>query len=188
MRHLSVVVCSTRFALPCSVIAMGKTMRLSVQLLTYAVFAACLVYLSASLSYDYSSADRTTVKLSLSHAADRVEPCIKLSPQEVAELAPNMRQAQRCERERLPLHVQLDIDGDVVVDLEAKPSGLWKDGPASIYERFEVPSGRHRVTVRLRDTAREDGWDYSHTQEVDFPAGRYFTVTFRAESGGFSFR
>jgi hypothetical protein len=32
------------------------------------------------------------------------------------------------------------------------------------------------------------GWDYTHTEDVTLVAGRYLTVTFRAETGGFNFR
>ena len=167
---------------------MTRGLRIVVQAIAYAAFALVLGYLSASPAYDYASAGNATVKLSLSHAANRVKPCVRLTPRELAELAPNMRRPEQCERERLPLIVELEIDGDVVASIEAPPSGLWDDGPASVYERFEVEPGTHTVTARLRDTDRSDGWDYTHTEEASLVAGRYFTVTFRAETGGFSFR
>ena len=167
---------------------MHKTSRIIARFALFTAFALCIGYLSAAPGYEYGSSNRTTVKLSLSHATDRIKPCIRLTPQEIAALAPNMRTIERCERERLPLRVQLEIDGQTVVDLEAQPSGLWDDGAASIYERFEVSPGLHRVTARLRDTARNEGWDYSQTQEIDFIPGRYVSVTFQADAGGFAFR
>ena len=126
--------------------------------------------------------------MSLSHAAERVEPCVQLTQEEIAELAANMRRTETCERERLPLVLEVDIDGETVVGIEAEPSGLWNDGPASIYERFEVAPGEHVVAARLRDTARTNGWDYETTETVDLLPGRYFTITFRSENGGFNFR
>ena len=110
------------------------------------------------------------------------------TPQQVAELPTNMRRTEQCERERLPLIVQLEIDGDLVAQIDAPPSGLWNDGPASVYERIEVEPGAHRIAVRLRDSARTDGWDYSHAEQVMLQPGRYFTIRFRADSGGFIFR
>lgn len=163
-------------------------MQLIVQASAYAVFAVVVGLLSAWPAYDNAARDRAIVKLSLSHAAARIRPCVVLTPDELAELAPNMRQPERCERARLPLVVELEIDGDVVLRIEAPPSGLWDDGPASVYQRFEFDPGPHEVTARLRDSARSDGWDYSHTEAVRFERGRYFSVTFRAESGGFKFR
>lgn len=167
---------------------MHKVIAVMLQILTFFVFAALIAYLSASPSYHYASSELTTVKLSLSHATDRVEPCVKLTPKEVSELAPNMRRAERCERERLPLQVELQVDGEIVIRIDASPSGLWNDGPASIYERFDLAPGTHKITARLRDTSRTVGWDYNHTENVELKAGHYFTVTFRAENGGFRFR
>jgi hypothetical protein len=167
---------------------MNSGLRIVLQVLAYTAFAAAIGYLSASPAYDYADAGQATIKLSLSHAANRVKPCVRLTPQQIAELAPNMRHTEECERQRLPLVVELEIDGAVRAYIEAPPSGLWNDGPASIYERFEVEPGAHTLTVRLRDTARSEGWDYMHTENVLLSAGRYFTVTFRAGTGGFSFR
>jgi hypothetical protein len=99
-----------------------------------------------------------------------------------------MRRTETCERARLPLYVEIDIDGETVVSLEAEASGLWNDGPSSVYERFDVTPGAHTVTARLRDTARVEGWDYTQSTDVVLDPGRYFTVTFRAETGGFRFR
>ncbi len=167
---------------------MSKVAKPILQLVTYLVFAAFVGYLSASPAYDYGSAGSASVKLSLSHAANRVKPCVRLTPQQIADLAPNMRVAEKCERERLPLTVELEFDGEVVIHLEAPPSGLWADGPASVYERFDVEPGEYAVTARLRDSDRSEGWDYTQTENVTLEAGRYFTVTFRANAGGFNFR
>ena len=167
---------------------MNSLLRIALQVLTYAAFMLIVGYLSASPAYDYAAGEKATVKLSLSHAANRVKPCVRLSPAEIAELAPNMRRPEKCERARLPLTVELEIDGEIVKRIEAPPSGLWSDGPASIYERFEVAAGMHTIVARLRESDRLDGWDYTHAEDVALLAGRYLTVTFRAETGGFSFR
>lgn len=167
---------------------MRRAIGALLQIVAFVAFAAVVGYLSASPEHEYGSAEHATVKLSLSHAANRVEPCVKLTPQEIAELAPNMRRAESCERERLPLTVELDIDGDAVILIEAAPSGLWGDGPASVYERFDVNPGLHTITAKMRDSARGEGWDYIHSEQVDLEAGRYFVVTFRSTTGEFQFR
>lgn len=167
---------------------MINAMRYLLQISAYAAFAIAVGYLSFWPRYQYASPELANVKLSLSHATERVVPCVKLTPQEVAELPPNMRRTQSCERQRLPLVLQLDVDGRIAYELEATPSGLWGDGPASIYERFDLEPGPHSITVRIRDTARPDGWDYTETEDVFLEAGRYLTITFKAENGGFNFR
>jgi hypothetical protein len=166
----------------------NKVMRILLQVLAYGSFAVVAGFLSASPNYEYGDRTLAVVKISLSHPTERIEPCVLLTPEEVAKLAPNMRRTEKCERARLPLSIELDIDGEVVMAIQAEPSGLWGDGPASIYQRFELPPGKHQMSARLRDTARKDGWDYTLTSDIDLVAGRYFTVTFRAENGGFEFK
>ena len=167
---------------------MINAMRYLLQFIMYAAFAVVVGYLSFWPRYQYASPELANVKLSLSHATERVVPCVTLSPEEVAKLAPNMRRTLSCERQRLPLLLQLSVDGEITFEHEALPSGLWKDGPASIYERFDLTPGMHTITVQLRDTARADGWDYTHSENVTLVAGRYMTITFKAENGGFAFR
>ncbi len=154
----------------------------------YVVFAVFVGYFSIAPPYRYSDPGLATLKLSFSHAADRVTECVKLTPQQINERALRGEPLNECERERLPLTVELEVDGARVLHRVAAPSGLWNDGPASVYERIAVEPGRHTITARLRDTARTQGWDYEYSKTVDVVAGRYFTVTFRAETGGFAYR
>ena len=167
---------------------MSRLFAYSLQLILYAAFAAAIGYFATLPPYTYGNPEAATIKLSLSHAAARVKPCIRLTPEEMAELAANMRRPEVCERQRLPLILELDIDDRAVLRIEAQPSGLWGDGPASIYERIDVAPGTHEVSLRLRDTAREDGWDYATTANLELDRGRYLTISFTAERGGFEFR
>ena len=167
---------------------MNKVLRYLVQLAAFAAFAVFIGYFSSSPLFGYGDADSAVVKLSLSHATERVAPCVLLTPAEIAALAPNMRRSESCERARLPLTIEMDVDGQRVLAIEAMPTGLWGDGPASVYQRFDLPPGQYQMAVRLRDTARADGWDYTLVEDVTLTAGRYLTVTFRAESGGFKIR
>ncbi|NCF13696.1 MAG: hypothetical protein GWP62_00215 [Gammaproteobacteria bacterium] len=159
-----------------------------VQVVLYAAFAVGIGYFSLSPPYQYADEEMASIKLSLSHAAKRVEDCVKLTPDEINRRALAGEPISECGRERLPLTIELEIDGVIVFRDEPLPSGLWSDGPASVYERFELAPGPHIITARLRDTAREHGWDYSHSDEVVLLPGRYFSITFRAETGGFRYR
>ena len=167
---------------------MSRVPRYLLQVLLFAAFATFVGYFSIAPTYQYADADNAVLKLSLSHATARAKPCVRLTPQEIAALPPNMRQPEKCERLRLPLFVELDVDGEQLIRIEAPPSGLWKDGAATIYRRIDLEPGTHVITARLRDTDRADGWDHAHTETVQLEAGRYFTVTFRGETGGFEFR
>ena len=165
---------------------MTDALRYLLQFACYLGFAFAVAWFSASPAYQYAPAGLAQVKLSLSHAAEREAPCVQLSPEEMAALAPNMRRTETCGRKRLPLTVEMAIDGKVVWSREEPPSGLWGDGPASVYERLSLQPGRYELEVRLRDSARESGWDYTLSEDVELVAGRYLTVSFKADSGGFS--
>ena len=163
-------------------------MNRAVQILLYSAFAVAIGYFSVLPAYQYSDPELATIKLSLSHAGHRVKECVTLTPDEINARALRGERLNECERERLPISIELDVDDKTVLQLTAAPSGLWKDGPASVYERIEVAAGKHTIAVRLRDSARAQGWDYNHSETVNLEAGHYFTVTFRAETGGFTCR
>jgi hypothetical protein len=167
---------------------MTKFLRISLQVALFASFALFVHHFSSAPRYEYERPELATVKLSLSHGAELVVPCVQFTIEEIAAMPLDDRRPAQCERERLPLTVELEVDGEVVVHIEAAPLGLSKDGPASVYERFTLQPGSHRITARLRDTDRAEGWDYTHTDDVTLEAGRYFTVTFKAETGGFVYR
>ena len=167
---------------------MNRLTHALLQLPAYAVFAVGIGYLSVSPGYQYAADDRATIKVSVSHATKHIKPCVLLTPQQIAELPPNMRRTESCERKRLPLIMEVDIDGDTMLRVQAEPSGLWGDGAASVYERFEVSPEMRLITTRLRDSGRESGWDYVRSEEHMLHAGKYFTVTFKAETGGVIYR
>jgi hypothetical protein len=116
--------------------------------------------------------------VSIVHQGTRLKPCVEQTPEELASLPPNMRVATRCPRERAPLLLELDMDGQPLLRREAPPSGLSSDGSAAIYQRLVVPAGAHRVGVRLRDSARTHGFDYEHAASVVLAPAQVLVVDF----------
>jgi len=157
------------------------------QLAGYAAFCAALGYFSTSPPYRHLPADAALVKLSLQHAGQRKEPCRERSAEELAKLAPNMRAATVCARERVPLTVVVEIDGATLVDATVPPSGLAKDGSGMLYRRLEVPAGRHRVVAKLGD-APTPGFDHVREATVDLAPGAILLLDFDAKAGGWVFR
>ena len=162
-------------------------LRAFAQFALYAGFALLVATFSYWPPYARIDPDSAVSKLSFSHAGDLREPCRTLSPEELAALAPNMRSGVDCPRERVSVVVELEIDGERVYRAELPPSGLADDGPSSVYERFEVSAGHHRIRVRLRDTVRESGFDHEGTAAIHLSARQSFVIDFRPELGGFQF-
>ena len=167
---------------------MLKPLPLAAQAISYALFALFLAYFSVNPAYTYIDPGSAVIKMSFNHAGARTSECRQLTPEEIAELAPNMRRPLDCPRGRVPLLVELEMDGALLYRAELAASGFAADGPATVYERFVVPPGRHELTARLRDSRRTEGFDYERRAQLELAVQQNFVVDFRAETGGFIFK
>lgn len=158
------------------------------QALIYAAVAAVVGYFSTSPSYTHFPPDKALITLSFAHGGKPKGGCRTLTESERAKLAPNMRRKQICPRRRLPVGIELDIDGQKIYKAELPPTGLSGDGPSRVYRRFVVSVGRHRIAARLRDTARRTGYDYRKEATVTLAPGQQFIIDFRPSIGGFVFQ
>ena len=110
-----------------------------------------------------------------------------MAQEELNRLPPNMRQPMDCTRERLPLLIELELDGEILYRDELPPSGLASDGASTAYRKFPVPAGSHHLSARLRDSRREEGFDYEKAAGITLQPQQNFVIDFRPELGGFLF-
>jgi hypothetical protein len=164
-----------------------KLVRILAQLVLYVPLMALIGYFSTEPRFSPVREDEALVRVSFIHAAQRKQECRQRSAEELARLAPNMRAALDCPRERADLLVELELDGATVLRREVKPAGFQRDGNAVLYQRLAVPAGRHRIVARLRDRAEGD-FNYVKEQTVELDAGRVLLIDFNATRGGFLFR
>lgn len=167
---------------------MARVIRYGGQIVVYAALAAILGYLSIRPAYQHFSPDDAVITLSFAHGAARKGGCRRLTPAEIAELPPNMRKPLDCPRERLPVVIELDLNGEPLFQDSLSPTGLAGDGPSRIHRDFKVIAGRYEITARLRDSARESGYDYVGSEIVELGPRRRLVVDFRADVGGFVFK
>ena len=166
---------------------MKQALRIAAQLALYVPLMAIIGYFSTEPRFSAVGPGEALLRVSFIHAAQRKEACRERSAEELAQLAPNMRAAFDCPRERADVLVELELDGSVVLHRELKPSGLQRDGNAVLYQRLPLPAGRHRIVVRLRDRAEGD-FNYVREQVVELQAGKVLLIDFNATQGGFVFR
>lgn len=166
---------------------MKQALRLLAQLALYVPLMVLIGYFSSRPQFRQIAGDEALVRLSFAHAAQRKQPCRDRTPAELAKLPPNMRAAQDCPRERADVLVELELDGRVVLRRELAPSGLKRDGNASMYHRLVVPSGRHRVVARLRDRPGDE-FNYTAERIIELAPGAALVIDFAGEKGGFVFR
>ena len=119
------------------------------QFIGYAAFCVALAYFATRPVYHPIPAGTALVKVSLQHAGQRKEACRERSAEELAKLAPNMRTASVCPRERVPVAIEISLDGQTIVSESVPPSGLAKDGSSTLYKRVEVPAGEHLMQGRV---------------------------------------
>ncbi|MBT6430337.1 MAG: hypothetical protein HOK30_21900, partial [Rhodospirillaceae bacterium] len=109
----------------------------------------------------------------------------KRSREELKALAANMRKASVCPRQRVALQFELSLDRTVVLSESLAPTGLRGDGPSKIYRRFTVSAGAHTIVAKLRDSRREEGFDYVSRQRVSLSPGQSLSIDFKPAQGGF---
>lgn len=165
----------------------NKALSWTLQALCYGAFVAVVGYFATSPPYEHLPAGQALVKVSFQHAGERKEACRERSPEELAKLAPNMRAASVCPRERVPLEVAIDLDGKPLFATTLPPRGLAKDGAATVYHRVAVPAGTHKVVARMRDTPAP-GFGHVAERTVDLAPGRVLVIDFDAKEGGWVFR
>jgi hypothetical protein len=166
---------------------MRRALRIAAQLALYAPLVALIGYFSSAPRFATLGPEEALVRLSFIHAAQRKAPCRERSPGELARLAPNMRAALDCPRERAALLVELEVDGAIALRRTVPPAGVQRDGNATVYHRLPLPAGRHRFVARLRDRPGED-FNYVGEATLDLAPGAALLIDFSKDRGGFLFR
>jgi len=111
------------------------------------------------------------LKLSMAHLTERLEPCVQLSPEELAALPPNMRMPERCPRARAHALIELDANSRPLLSTAVRPAGLARGGRAYLQARWGLPAGDYALELRLRDTPGGDGFDHVQHFTLRLAAG-----------------
>ncbi|MBX3691703.1 hypothetical protein [Dokdonella sp.] len=146
--------------------------------LLYALFVGVLALFSQWPPYHHLGKDDALLKLSIVHLGERLHACVEPSAEELAKLPPTMRAPRRCPRERAPLAIEIDLDGQPLLRQTARPGGLSRDGSASMYERRVVAAGQHHIAVRMRDSARSEGFDHQRESSVNLRPAQILVIDF----------
>ncbi len=164
-----------------------RILRYLGQAAVLAIGAAIVAYFSIKPGYEAFPPDRALIKLSFNHVGKPKGECRRLTREELAVLPPNMRRPTICPRERVPLRVELEVDGTLLFADMIEATGLSKDLPAHIYQKLEIAPGPHRVVARLRDSARVEGFDFVREAEVILAPREILVIDFMADRDGFLF-
>lgn len=165
---------------------MPNPLRLLGQGVLYAAFVALLGYFATAPAYQHIDSENAMIRVSFTHASARLVECRRLSVEEIAAMPPQERRPlAKCPRGRAPLLLELTLDGTPLYQRTLQPSGLSRDGSINAYAKFEVPSGEHELTIRMRDTPREEGFDYEYNAKIMVRPGQNLIIDFHPETSGF---
>jgi len=156
--------------------------------LGYLLFIAFIGYFSTEPGITNLPADQALIKFTFIHAGKRLVPCVKRSAEEMADLPPQLRRDMTCSRERAPLQVEFEIDGKMVYQAEIPAKGIKNDLPSPVYQRVNVPVGRHHLQVRMRDNVTDKGFTYTAEKAVVFTPLQVLIIDFDEINKEFTFK
>lgn len=162
--------------------------RTFAQILLLAGFGWLLVKYATAPSHEFMKPDSAQIKMSFIHKGPTITECRRLTPQELAALPPHMRKPTDCPRQRLPIRLEVDLDGKTLFAEDLPPTGLFGDGPASIFAIFHAKPGPHLLQVRLRDSRRKTGFDHELTSQINLVPRENMVIDFAASEGGLLLR
>ncbi len=158
-------------------------LRYLLQGINYAVFMALVWYFSAAPAIRLVQPDEAVLTIAFAHAGQLREPCRRLSQEELNELAPNMRRLEDCPRERSPVTIEALLDGELVYRGVLDPPGLFDDGGVDVYYSAKITAGEHRLTLRMNDSVRVDGFNHALEQSVRVAPAEVLLVGFDKKRG-----
>lgn len=154
------------------------------QAILYALFAGFVGYFSTAPVYRHLEDDQGLLRLSFKHAGAFIADCRSRSAEELAKLPLQLRAQLDCPRERSPVRIKVDLDGQPLYDETFSPAGLRRDGAASGYRRMAIGAGEHRLKVQVNDDARVAGFNHDGERVLTVKPGQVVLIDFIADQGG----
>jgi len=162
--------------------------RMPLRAIAYGLFAVTASTFSAWPALQLMDADQAVISLTFSHAGQRVEACHRLTQEELNQLPPNMRKPMDCQRERWPVVVTFLLDGTSLYHKSLPPSGIWNDGESTVYARFPVRAGQHRLFIGMNDSGTDAAYDFQLEAPITLAPAQHVVVEFDHERQAFVFR
>ncbi|MGA8053170.1 MAG: hypothetical protein WCA12_04810 [Burkholderiales bacterium] len=162
----------------------AKYARYVGQALLYALFAIVVGYFSTSPAYRYLEPNQGLLRLSFKHPGKTKAECRKRTAEELAKLQPQFRTDMDCPRERSPVRVRVELDGEPLYDEAFPPAGLSRDGASSGYRRLPIAAGPHTLRVQFNDDVRVQGFNFERAARVEVKPGQVVLIDFNPEQGG----
>lgn len=143
-----------------------------------------ILYFSQKPIYPFYNRESSLIKLTFKHSSRHRTGQRVLTERETEEKLRHMRKTNspfsqiRTEgkRGRLPVYIEVDLDGINILSRTYYPAGLKKDGPVFAYEEIPVSPGGHIIKVRMRDSKDITRFDYIFERRIEAKPGMVAVV------------
>ncbi len=143
---------------------------------------SAVIFSVGTLPYRTPHSSQPELVVSFNHSGAIVN-ARKLTPEERAKRLPHMRAQVNVARERTPVRLRVQVDGQTVFDDSFQPKGLSKDGPSIAVTRLPIAAGQHSVHVELADTIDANAWTKQWSEKVSFESNRTRVILFDTKAG-----
>lgn len=147
--------------------------------LLYALFFLPLVFFTQQPAHTHLPPDTAVLKVAVRHAGNIIGECVPVQGAEFERLPANMQRPEICPRERSPLELALILDGETLYRATVPASGLHSDGVSSMYERFQIPTGRHHLELLMNDDVAFEGYNWTLSRNIELQPAQVMVATFK---------
>ena len=164
---------------PASGFALSRLVGAGVAL---AILLSGLAFAFSALPYRTAHHPKPEFVVSFHHAGAVMEPR-KLTKEELDKRLPHMRAQVTVGRQRAPVRLRVQVDGQIVLDRSFAPKGLSHDGASVGLVRLPVSPGAHAVRVEIADTVDPDAWTRRWSEAVTFETNWNRVLLFDTKTG-----
>lgn len=161
----------------------SKPLRFVLQAINYGLFMWVVWYFASAPAVRLIGADEARLTIAFAHAGQLREPCRQLSQEELNKLAPNMRKLDDCPRERSPVNIEAELDGESIYRASLPPPGIFGDGGVDVFYSAKIPAGEHRLSVKMNDSVRVEGFNHQFEQVVEIAPTQILLLGFDVRRG-----
>jgi len=161
----------------------NKPLRYLLQAINYSIFMGLVWYFASAPAVRLIGENESKITIAFAHAGQLREPCRMLSQEELNELAPNMRKLDDCPRERSPVLIEAELDGETIYDVSLPPPGLFGDGGVDVFYSAKIPAGEHHLRLKMNDSVRIEGFNHQFEQTVNIEPAQILLVSFESKYG-----
>ena len=161
-----------------SVLDFSNPKKLLAMCVAAGLFIALIARFSNWPDTNLRDSDQAVISLTFTQAGELLQPCRKLTQEELDQLPANMRKTQECGRERQSVGVVFKLDDKIIYEENLPPTGIWNDGEVTVYQRINIPQGHHRLFIGMRTSARQQGYDYRLESDIELGAGQHLVVEY----------